>query len=257
MQKHLEAFWAEVVLGVKKNDSNKLHNILNGLKEPKETRLGFSNGGINGNNVGDVLKDKILDAITGNKAVLSGQLSKFCDVGLFIDDVSSDRASDIITKVTKRVLIKFTQDQCELYKIPMKTVTQKDIFDHKKCKWDKSSVELLPVCQKGIPIIFVPKNIVRNNGATNLDFMCFYRYAIKHFISKDKTMLEDVSKSGKDGEIYLKDVKQQYPPSKESMSNWINKYGKLLVDFKSEKLKDRITSLSDDEISKIIYSRKK
>jgi len=44
----------------------------------------------------------------------------------------------------------------------------------------------------GKPIIFVPKYIVRLENAAGQNVSCFYRYAIRQFISNDREMLEDV-----------------------------------------------------------------
>lgn len=251
MQRRIEVFWAELIKAARNNDLAKMNNILGGLKEPNETRLGYSDDRIHGNSVADKLKPKIIAAIQQNKAVRSGILSHFSDVELFIEDVGSDRISDITTKIIKDPLIEFTQKECRKHGIPMSVVNQEDIFDHTTISWISRKVEL-PV-HSGKPIIFVPKNLVRLEGAAGQNFRCFYRFAIREFIANDVEMLEDISPSGKDGRILLRDVKSAYPISKESISNWMLKYGKMLVDFKEDLLSDRVRSLSDSEIMNVIY----
>lgn len=251
MQKYIETFWGELIKRVRAKDAKKIYYLLSGLKEPHETRLGYSFSKNSGNSVAGKLKPKIVDAIQRNKAVKSGVLSHFADVELFIEDISSDRISDITTKIIKAVLIDYTQKQCELHGIPMKKVGQDDIFDYKTLKWLKRNVEL-PI-YFGKPIILVPKSIVRLENAAGKNVACFYRYAIRHFIVNDKDMLVDVSASGKDGKILLRDVKAEHPISKESLTNWGIKYGKLLVDYKSDHLNGRLKPLSDDEIMEIVY----
>lgn len=251
MQKRIEVYWAELIKAAKANDLNRLKRILGGLKEPNETRLGYSSDKPVGNSVADVLKKNMIDAIQRNKAVKTGILSHFCDVEFFIEDVSSDRISDITTKIIKDVLIEFTQKECIKHDIPMKKVIQDDVFDYSSAKWISKKVDL-PV-NLGKPIIFVPKNIVRLENVAGQNFQCFYRFAIRNFISKDSKMLEDISPSGKDGRILLKDVKSAYPISKESISNWQLKYGSMLVDFKSDLLNNRISILSDRDLMSVIY----
>jgi len=252
MQRRIEVFWAELIKAARINDIRRMEVILGGLKEPNETRLGYSSNKPHGNSVADKLKPKIIAAIQRNKAVRTGVLSHFCDVELFIEDVGSDRISDITTKIIKDVLIEFTQAQCLLHGIPMKKVNQDDIFDYTTVRWISKKVEL-PI-HNGKPIIFVPKNIVRLEGVAGQNFRCFYRFAIREFIFNDKDMLEDVSASGEDGKILLKDVKSAYPPSKNSISNWMLKFGSMLVDFKSDILSDRIEPLNDGEIMIVIYN---
>lgn len=251
MQKRIEVFWASLIKAIRSKNEPEISKILGGLKEPNETRLGYSHYRSYGNSVANKLKPKIIQAIQRNKAVMTGILSHFCDVELFIEDISSDRISDITTKIIKDVLIEFTQEQCVTHNIPMKVVWQDDIFDHHNVRWVRKKV-FLPV-HLNKPIIFVPKNIVRLEGMAGQNFRCFYRFAIREFLHRDKDMLTDVSPSGKDGEILIRDVKSEFPISKESLSNWTLKYGKLLVDFKSDILNERIRTLTDDEIMRIVY----
>ena len=251
MQLYIEAYWGELIKRVRSKDVKKIYAILSGLKEPHETRLGYSFSKSSGNSVAGKLKPKIIDAISRNKAVQSGVLSHFADVELFIEDVSSDRISDITTKIIKSVLIKYTQEQCRLHGILMKPVTQDDVFDKSELKWKREEYEL-PVYY-GNPIIFVPKEIVRLKNGAGKNINCFYRYAIRHFIHHDSSMLVDVSASGKDGLILLKDVKAEYPISKESLTNWGIKYGKLLVDYKTDHLNGILRPLTDSEIMGIVY----
>ncbi len=253
MQLRIEAFWGELIKNVKSKDVKKIYYLLSGLKEPNETRLGYAFSKPQGNSVADKLKPKIVDAIQRNKAVRSGVLSHFSDVELFIEDVGSDRISDITTKIIKEVLIEYTQEQCRLHKIPMKVVNQDDIFDYKTLKWKKQKVELPVYHNKSI--IFVPKNLVRLEGVAGQNLACFYRYAIRNFIVHDKDMLEDVSASGNDGKILLRDVKQLHPISKDSLTNWGIKYGKLLVDYKTDHLNGRLKPLTDGDIMDIVYGK--
>jgi hypothetical protein len=251
MQKHLEIFWGELIKNVKQKSFNEADYLLSGLSEPNETRLGYAFSKDYGNSVGNKLRQRIADTIYNNIAVKTGVLSHFADIELFFEDIGSDRISDITTKIIKSVLIEFTQEQCRIHKIPMKTFVQKDIFDINTLKWVNKKVELPEYFGK--PIIFVPKNIVRLENTAGKNVSCFYRYAIRQFVSNDTEMLKDVSASGKDGKILIRDVKSQYPLSKESLTNWTIHFGKLLVDYKTDHLNGRLRVLTDDEIIEIIY----
>lgn len=253
MQARIEAFWGELIKRVKSKDVKKIYQLLSGLKEPNETRLGYAFSTPRGKSVGSKSKPKIIDAIQRNKAVKTGLLSHFSDVEFFIEDVGSDRISDITTKIIKEVLIDYTQEQCRLHNIPMKEVYQDDIFDYKTLKWLRKKV-FLPVYHNKA-IIFTPKNIVRLEGVAGQNVACFYRFAIRNFIVHDKEMLVDVSASGVDGKLLLKDIKATHPISKESLTNWGIKYGKLLVDYKTDHLKGRLRPLTDDEIVDIVYDQ--
>ena len=251
MQKHLEIFWGELIKNVKQKSFKQADYLLSGLSEPNETRLGYAFSKHHGNSVGNKLRQRISNTIYNNKAVKTGVLSHFADIELFFEDISSDRISDMTTKIIKSVLIEFTQEQCKIHNIPMKTFVQKDIFDCNTLKWVNKKVELPEYFDK--PIIFVSKNVVRLENTAGKNVSCFYRYAIRQFVYNDTKMLKDVSASGKDGKILIRDIKSQYPLSKESLTNWSIHFGKLLVDYKTDHLNGRLRVLSDAEIIEIIY----
>jgi hypothetical protein len=256
MRDIIEIFWGELIKSVRTNDKSKTTSLLSGLSEPNETRLGYAHTNLKrdpqGNSVGPKLKPKIVSAIITNKAVRTGILSHFGDAELFIPDISCDRISDITTKVVKATLIKFTQQQCELLKIPMKKVRQKDIFNPNTLKWEKKDVNL-PVYSNGKPIIFVPKEIVRLENSASSNVSCFYRYAIRKFIKYDKDLLKEVNGSGKNKEIQLCDIKNEFPLSKDKLVDWSLRHPKLLVDYKTDKLNSKLKPLSDEEIESIVY----
>ncbi|PHR93127.1 MAG: hypothetical protein COA80_13700 [Leeuwenhoekiella sp.] len=247
----IESFWGEFIKRVRSKDKREIYSLLAGLKEPQETRLGYSRSAFQGKSVANKLKPKLVEALRANKAIQSGVLSHFADVELFIEDISSDRISDITTKIIKSVLIRYTQQQCKLLGIPMKLVKQDDIYNpHTNC-WDKEVVSL-PV-HLDEPILFVPKDIVRGIGNCNKNVNCFYRFAIRNFVKRDPFMLKDVSASGKEGKILIRDIKSRYPISKTSLTEWSLRYGKLLVDYKTNYLKGILRPMTDFEIMKVVY----
>lgn len=249
MNKYLESFWGKLIKSIKGKKFKSAKALLKGLNEPNSTRLGFSSKAFNGKSVGNKISEEMLTVLSQNLAVKTGVLSHFSDAELFIPNVNSDRISDISTQIVKFELIRFTQEQCKLNNIPLTEVDNVSFFDKEKLKWVKNSFKL-PV-YFGKPIILVPKNVVRLENGANSNISCFYRYAIRNVIANDKNMLKDISPSGKDGIILLRDIKSEHPLSKESLSKWIVKYGKLLVNYKSYS-KD-VTPLSDYEIMEVIY----
>lgn len=252
MQTSIEVFWAELIKSVRAKDPIKVKELMNGLSEPKETRLGYSVRKSSGNSVANKLKKKILEAIVTNKAVKSGVLSHFCDTEFLIESVKSDRISDITTKIIKSVLIEYTQEQCRKHAIPMEKTYQKDIFNPTTLTWDRASVELPTNSDKAI--IFIPKYIVRTESGANSNMQCLYRYAIRHFVKKDADLLVGIEGSGKKKDIQLKDIKQKFPISKRLLTEWIINYGSLLVDYKSYYLNERIRPLTDSELVEILYN---
>lgn len=248
---YIGKFWGELILAIRQKRKKDAAYLLSGMKEPSETRLGYAEENSYGKNISDKIRKNLLEVLEKNKAVRSGILSDFADTELFVDDIGCDRISDTTTKIIKQSLIDFTVEQCKLFKIRLFNLSQGDILNHKDLKWKNSQVSLPVYNDK--PILFVPKTIVRLANTSNNNISSFYRYAIRNFISTDPTMLKDVSPTGKDGKLLLRDVKAAYPVSKGSLSKWVMKYGRLLVDFKSIHLKDRIAPATLKEIEGIVY----
>lgn len=255
MKSNIEIFWGEILKNIRNKDVITLYKTLSGLSEPNETRLGFAISKKKGNSISKKIKPKLIEAIQRNKAVQTGILSDFADAELFIEDIGPDRISDITTKIIKSELVKFTQEQCDSLGIKMEIVRQKDFFNKATLRWEHKDLELPTYAGK--PIIFVPKDMVRLKGSSSSNLACFYRFAIRNFIINDRDLVQDISPTGKDGILQLKDIKAHYPLSKESLSNWMMKHGKMLVDFKSERLKEILKPLTDEQISEIVYKTEK
>jgi hypothetical protein len=251
MQNHLKIFLGELIDSIKAKNRKQIKYLLSGLSEPRETRLGYSNGGFNGNSVGEKIKPKFEYALQNSALLKYGILNNLGDFDLFIEDMGCDRISDVTTKIIKSILIEYTQEQCEIHKIPMVEVVQKHLFDVASLKWIEKKVKL-PL-YLGLPIIFVPKDIVRRENDANSNLGSFYRYAIRNFIANDEDMIKDIKATGKDDVILLRDIKNKYPSSKNEYTKWLIRFPKLLVNFKTEFLNPKLRPLIDYEIEAIVY----
>lgn len=250
MLRSLEVYWSEIIKGVRSKDDIIVRYLLSGLSEPNETHLGYAVKG-NGKAVGNKLVEGIFQTLKNNLAVKTGILRHLSDIELFFPEIGSDRISDMTTKIIKSVLIEFTQDQCAKYDIKTESCIQKDIFDFRSKKWITKEVELPSYNNK--PGIFVPKTLVRLGCVSRQNVNCFYRFAISQFIINDPKKLVDITPTGKEGNFLVKDVQSKFPNSKELLAECSKEYSTMLIDFKSYKLKDRVHSLSDKEISEVVY----
>lgn len=241
----LGIYWTEILKNIK--NQNKTKELTSGLTEPNETKLGYSIGKIKGNSVGNVLCDKMLNEISNSIVVSTNTLSNFSQMDLIVEDIGADRVSDITTKIIKGELIKFTQEQCLIYDIPMEMCPQKDIFDYNNKIWETKFVKLPHF--DGKPIIFIPKEIV-NNGSSPSNLGAFYRFAINNYVLNDANKLKDIKGSGKKGKILKKDIKEKFPITKGLVNNWTIEYPKLIVDFKSN-IRSLIRPLTDFELEEI------
>lgn len=251
MDKYLRKYWGKLIHEIKTGTLSNTFKLMRGLAEPKETHLGFSEKKQSGNSVGDKLKPKFVKELFNLINNKNGHLTNLEDIEFFIEKVGEDRISDITTKIVKQVLIDFTISECEKYNLKTNTVMQKDIWNYKTGEWENKLVEL-PVFDNK-PIILIPKNIVRLKGGSKNIVSCFYRFAIREYILNDKNFLKEIFPTGKDGKHLIKDVKNHFPNSKETLNSWNNQYPKLMIDFKSDYLYDKVTCLSDEQIEMIVY----
>lgn len=84
------------------------------------------------------------------------------EVQLYIDQVGSDRISDIACSFLKSFLVDFTIDQCQKHGIPMEDTTIADVYDLKTNVFAAREAVKLPVNPVSAqPVILVPKRWVR------------------------------------------------------------------------------------------------
>ncbi|MCU7616083.1 hypothetical protein NZ698_02635 [Chryseobacterium sp. PBS4-4] len=251
MDKYLRKYWSALIHEIKTGTISNTFKLMRGLAEPKETHLGFSEKKQSGNSMGDKLKPKFIKELITLINTKNGHLTNLEDIEFFIDKVGEDRISDITTKIVKQVLIDFTISECKKYNIETKSVMQKDIWNYETGEWEKKSVEL-PIFDNK-PVILIPKNIVRLKGGSKNIVSCFYRFAIREYVLNDNSILQKIPPTGKDGKHLIKDVKNQFPNSKEILNSWNNQFPKLMVDFKSDYLHEKIICLTDEQIEMIVY----
>lgn len=258
MSSCLRVYSSKLIKGIITKDKPLVKNLLSGLGEPIETRLGFGWGNSNGKSIGSLLKPKFELAILNNDVITNGKINHWSDLELIVDNFNCDRISDMTTKVIKSYLIEYTQIQCKQLGIPIKEFRQRDIFDPKNFTWETKKVQLPFEDIEGMEkeIIFVPKSIVRRQKDANSNLSCFYRYAVEHYVLHDSDYLKDFPKNGKNNTVLKKDIRKSIKDVKERMTEWILKYKNLLNDYKSYFSKEKLRQLSDEEISEIVYTNR-
>ena len=259
MKDCLYKFFGHLVLTISSNQIPKANDLLAGVFEPKETRLGYGFQNPNGGkSAGPKLKTDFITTIQNNPVIKGKKINNLSDLIFFIPNFRNDRISDISTKVTKNFLIEFTQKQCKKLGIPTKEVKQKDILNPKTLVWEDKKVEL-PVYFDGIidrPIIFVPKQIVNTENATNSNLRCFFRFARNFIIrANDTDLTAGAPRNGKNNTILVSEFDDTIQNIKEELSKWVIKHPVILSDY-WEATVEKVKPLTDWEIEQIVYSVK-
>jgi hypothetical protein len=164
---------------VHEKDERRGLELLRGLGEPNDTRLGFSGRRAEGNAIGRILRRKIWDNLSASEAAKTGLLEDLEDSALMIERIATDRISDITTNVIRGPLIAFTQEMAEAYpKIKTERVPAGLIWDDENHSWLADEREKLPT-PEGEPLLLVPKSILR--ARLDFDPGDYYGHAVTGF----------------------------------------------------------------------------
>ena len=86
-------------------------------------------------------------------------LAELSDCELMVEGIGDDKISDITTNILRKMLIEYTQEQCQLHGIAMRRVASGRLWDQERRLWTQGYTEL-PVVG-GRKILLVPKESVR------------------------------------------------------------------------------------------------
>jgi hypothetical protein len=130
--------------------------------EPHEFRLGFASKNAAGSGNGPGLAAKVVEAMS--QAIKRGiqDIEHFEELGILISGINRDRISDITCNLLKPHLIRYTQDICRSFGVPMQVREIKHSrFDEMRSRWvdDDFSVPVDP--ETGNAILLVPKRFLR------------------------------------------------------------------------------------------------
>jgi hypothetical protein len=142
-------------------------NSLAEFHEPRETRLGMSATGFDGRGASREIGERIWNSLLTNPLCAKNValLKRLEDIALFVDDISSDRVSDLTTRIIIEDLIAFTQIQMGLHRgLSADTIsTSIQTWDVSTNTWIAKSFTLPRVLIPGRPdtaLILVPKRLV-------------------------------------------------------------------------------------------------
>ena len=155
----IKDFFDYLLLLLRSNQLREAKEIFSYLGETNEICLGMSKGRPAGKGMGPRDADKIFDSLIKSKAYETGLMEDIEDFRIFVPNVDRDKVSDMTANIIKRHLIKYTQDQCRIWDIPLaQSVPSGYYWNCEKKQWDNQYTEMLVV--KNNKVILVPKRIV-------------------------------------------------------------------------------------------------
>lgn len=134
-------------------------SILQRMREPAETRLGYSAKGTNGKGFGDGL-GKVLWNALGGQLCQEKALTRIEHLPLFLPGIDRDLMSDMTTRVVMDILVDFTQDMMRQYPVLAAQTTTRAlmVWDSQKFDWTYKSCQL-PFAG-GKQLVLVPRDWV-------------------------------------------------------------------------------------------------
>jgi hypothetical protein len=156
----LQKFFETVLRLIKSGEHARAQVLLSSLNERNEFHLGYSSGKSRGHGFGKVSAKSVWGALTKSNAAITGLLQDLEDTALLLPGIGTDMISDAVCNILRGPMIKYTQDMCIYYGIPMTPdIASGPIWNPAEEKWEEVLIEL-PMTHSG-KVILVPKILVR------------------------------------------------------------------------------------------------
>src|SRR5262249_28789146 len=221
------------------------------LREPNETYLGLSRAKSRGHALGAESAHDVWGALSHSEAARSGLLQDLEDTVLMVEGISTDIVSDITTNIIRKPLIRYTQEACQLYGIPLVDQVPTGPLWHPGNREWYSSFEPQPVTPHG-RLLLVPKAIVR----THLEYDADEYY--RHFLLVHLQQVELNANSGlvqllKNGRrrVTKKDLKAKYGTGKRTIVRETLNHPDILTSYKTAKRDDPHSPLTHEDMARI------
>lgn len=181
----------------------------NRLTEPKELCFGFSERGIAGKGIRE-LAQYVINQIYYIDNHLIDEIKRIEDIKIFVDNIGDDRVSDIYANVIRGVLLEYTEEQCNLHGIPLKTMQSKHFWDMSTSSWTSSYCQHFVWKGDGNVKLLVPKCFI---GGTTFTYSKLNNKVILSEMASAELRNPDSSiiRQRKDKTQYVtkKDIRQQ------------------------------------------------
>lgn len=233
----LISFFQRIVDAIRSGNTQLALELLRFLREPNETRLGFSRNQPQGAGIGYYQAEQLFDALSESSAVRTGFISSLEECEILIQGVSRDKISDLTTNIIRKNLAEYTKEQCILHNIPIRQVPLRPYYSTDTGTWISDYFEI-PIAM-GQPVLLVPKAIVRYDPA--YDHQNYYSnfvlsYLQAEHINANSSLVYTLKNGTK--VVHKKDVAKTLPCTKENLYRFSRDHPEVL-----EKYRDHLVQL--------------
>jgi hypothetical protein len=229
----LQAFFQRIVDAIRAGDDDDAQGLLYRLREPNETRLGYSTRRPQGAGIGTMQARQLFAALRASTAVQTGFLSSLEECELMIEGVARDKLSDLTTNIIRGHLAEYTREQCALFDIPVRQAALPPCFNRDTGLWESRYLDV-PVWRDS-PILLVPKYFVRRDPA--YEATDYYNHYVLEFLQAEAlnaaSALVQTLKNGR-RIVRKKDLKRQYPYSKQFLAEFSQAHPEVLAHYRAD-----------------------
>lgn len=248
----LVQYYFEAVLNLMKAGKDREAQMLvSSLNERNEFHLGFSAGKSRGHGFGFKSAESVWGALSKSKASKSGLLKDLEDTCLLIEGIGRDMVSDAVCNIIRGPLIKYTQDMCAYYGIPLTpNVVSGPIWNPQSEIWENRYVSL-PITSEG-KIILVPKIFVRHR--LSYEYREYYQHYLLPEMQYDELQrnsgLVDLLQDGRK-RVTKKALKERYGDNKLAVVEQTLKFPHVLEEYREAKEQSVPPPLDHDQFAEI------
>ena len=229
----------------------KARTIFRHLNEPNETCLGLSKKEPQGRGIGTTDTDNIFNSLLESKAVETGLVEDLEDCRIFVDGIDKDKTSDMTTNIIRKHLIDYTVQQCNLWNITWtQNVPSGFFWNRQEREWQNIYTQMLVIDER--KILLVPKAIA--SYRSEYTPQKYYRQFILNYLQHEQLRLDTILVKRRRNEhgdevayVTKKDVKSQFPFSKEFLRKFTEDHPDVFHDFKNVTA-ERVSPLDDEEL---------
>ena len=247
----VQHYFETVLARMKAGRHTEAQMLVSCLNERNEFHLGFSTGKSQGHAFGTKSAESVWGALAKSQASQSGLLRDLEDTCLLIEGIGRDMVSDAVCNIIRGPLIKYTQNACRYYGIPLiPDVASGPIWNPTSEVWESSLVPL-PMTTEG-KVILVPKLIVRHR--LSYEYQEYYT----HYLLPEMQRVELQANTGlvellRDGRrrVTKRALKEKYGSNKLAVVEQTLKHPHVLKEYKTDKDKWAPPPLDHDQLSEI------
>jgi hypothetical protein len=248
-------FFQNVIDDIRSGNEDRARGLLLHLREPNETRLGYSARRPQGAGIGNMQAEELFEALRDSAAVRTGFISSLEESELMIDGISHDKISDLTTNILRGHLAEYTAQQCSLHGLPIHQVAMPPCFNTDLMEWQSRYLDL-PV-YRGSPVLLVPKSIVRRSPA--YQHQQYYQHFVLNFLQQEElnspgSRLVKTLKNRR-RVVYKTDLAAVYPRTKTFLYEFSREHPEVLRGFRQWLEADeanRMTGEVDEEDEVVI-----